>query len=159
MPGIAVTSMRLADAFEPGLRRREFRFERQVDEVAGDGDVVGRLRLHVGHQRVQHLAPIIFAAVAGPVQVAEGALSRELGQPRLGQRRQMRVRQMRELEGGHAAFYWQAGPVGARSNTMSEALGKLRRKLEPLLRRIFHFYWRFARGMTLGVRAVVLDDT
>ena len=28
---------------------------------------------------------------------------------------------------------------------------------EPLLRRIFHLYWRFARGMTLGVRAVVLD--
>jgi 8-oxo-dGTP pyrophosphatase MutT (NUDIX family) len=33
----------------------------------------------------------------------------------------------------------------------------LRNKLEPVLRRIFHFYWRFARGMTLGVRAVVLD--
>ena len=40
---------------------------------------------------------------------------------------------------------------------MSEVLGKLRRKLEPLLRRVFHFYWWFARGMTLGVRAVVLD--
>ncbi|WP_407176478.1 NUDIX domain-containing protein [Bradyrhizobium sp. STM 3562] len=33
----------------------------------------------------------------------------------------------------------------------------LRRRLEPWLRRLFHFYWRFARGMTLGVRAVVLD--
>ena len=33
----------------------------------------------------------------------------------------------------------------------------LRRRLEPALRRVFHFYWRFARGMTLGVRAVVLD--
>jgi ADP-ribose pyrophosphatase YjhB (NUDIX family) len=36
-------------------------------------------------------------------------------------------------------------------------LQPLRTRLEPLLRRIFHFYWRFARGMTLGVRAVVLD--
>jgi len=44
-------------------------------------------------------------------------------------------------------------------NTMSEALGKLRRKLEPLLRRIFHLYWWLARGMTLGVRGVVLDDS
>lgn len=32
-----------------------------------------------------------------------------------------------------------------------------RRTLEPALRRVFHLYWRFARGMTLGVRAVVLD--
>ncbi len=33
----------------------------------------------------------------------------------------------------------------------------LRWRFEPALRRIFHLYWRFARGMTLGVRAVVLD--
>jgi 8-oxo-dGTP pyrophosphatase MutT (NUDIX family) len=33
----------------------------------------------------------------------------------------------------------------------------LRTRLEPLLRRIFHLYWRINRGMTLGVRAVVLD--
>ena len=36
-------------------------------------------------------------------------------------------------------------------------LQKLRRGFEPALRRVFHLYWRFARGMTLGVRAVVLD--
>jgi ADP-ribose pyrophosphatase YjhB (NUDIX family) len=36
-------------------------------------------------------------------------------------------------------------------------LQALRNSLEPLLRRVFHLYWRFARGMTLGVRAVVLD--
>jgi 8-oxo-dGTP pyrophosphatase MutT (NUDIX family) len=40
---------------------------------------------------------------------------------------------------------------------MALNLNSLRRSLEPLLRRVFHFYWRFARGMTLGVRAVVLD--
>jgi ADP-ribose pyrophosphatase YjhB (NUDIX family) len=34
---------------------------------------------------------------------------------------------------------------------------RLRIRLEPALRQLFHFYWRFARGMTLGVRAVVLD--
>ena len=35
----------------------------------------------------------------------------------------------------------------------------LRRRFEPFLRRIFHLYWWIARGMTLGVRAVVLDGT
>jgi len=37
------------------------------------------------------------------------------------------------------------------------SLQDLRRGLEPQLRRVFHLYWRVARGMTLGVRAVVLD--
>ena len=36
-------------------------------------------------------------------------------------------------------------------------LSALRKWLEPLLRRIFHLYWRLVRGMTLGVRGVVLD--
>jgi 8-oxo-dGTP pyrophosphatase MutT (NUDIX family) len=34
----------------------------------------------------------------------------------------------------------------------------IRKSFEPALRRVFHLYWRFARGMTLGVRAVVLDS-
>ena len=32
-----------------------------------------------------------------------------------------------------------------------------RRALEPALRRLLHVYWRFARAMTLGVRALVID--
>jgi 8-oxo-dGTP pyrophosphatase MutT (NUDIX family) len=36
-------------------------------------------------------------------------------------------------------------------------LSALRKWLEPLLRRIFHLYWRLVRGMTLGVRGLVLD--
>jgi ADP-ribose pyrophosphatase YjhB (NUDIX family) len=36
-------------------------------------------------------------------------------------------------------------------------LQTLRRTFEPALRRVLHLYWRFARGMTLGVRGVVLD--
>jgi 8-oxo-dGTP pyrophosphatase MutT (NUDIX family) len=36
-------------------------------------------------------------------------------------------------------------------------LQEVRRKFEPALRRVLHLYWRLARGMTLGVRALVLD--
>lgn len=36
-------------------------------------------------------------------------------------------------------------------------LDRLRRMLEPAIRRGMHFYWRFSRGATLGVRAMVID--
>jgi 8-oxo-dGTP pyrophosphatase MutT (NUDIX family) len=62
------------------------------------------------------------------------------------------------------ALYWQGAPLRARINRHAPLenapdmnLAALRKRLEPLLRRIFHLYWRIARGMTLGVRAVVLD--
>jgi 8-oxo-dGTP pyrophosphatase MutT (NUDIX family) len=29
--------------------------------------------------------------------------------------------------------------------------------MDPVTRRLLHFYWRFARGLTLGVRALVID--
>src|SRR5262245_63143648 len=34
---------------------------------------------------------------------------------------------------------------------------ELRRALEPVIRRFMHTYWRFSRGLTVGVRAVVID--
>src|ERR1700748_1568546 len=64
-------------------------------------------------------------------------------------------------------MYWQAGQRHARIKRQESRQGlngisamnlqSLRYRFEPVLRRIFHLYWRFARGMTLGVRAVVLD--
>ena len=38
-------------------------------------------------------------------------------------------------------------------------LQRLRRALEPLIRRLMHFYWRFSRGVTLGARAMVIDGS
>src|SRR5947207_1687948 len=34
---------------------------------------------------------------------------------------------------------------------------RLRRAFGPTLRRALHVYWRFARGLTIGVRGVVID--
>src|SRR5271154_59540 len=33
----------------------------------------------------------------------------------------------------------------------------VRRPLEPLIRHLLHLYWRFARGLTVGVRGLVFD--
>jgi ADP-ribose pyrophosphatase YjhB (NUDIX family) len=41
---------------------------------------------------------------------------------------------------------------------VSVRLEAARRAFEPVLRRLLHAYWRFARPMTLGVRGLVLDD-
>jgi ADP-ribose pyrophosphatase YjhB (NUDIX family) len=62
-------------------------------------------------------------------------------------------------------MYWQVGCRDARIKHAVWISGvlvamkrqNLRQRFEPALRQLFHLYWRFARGMTLGVRAVVLD--
>src|SRR5471032_349126 len=62
-------------------------------------------------------------------------------------------------------MFWQGGRPDARTNSVADLSGtsaamnlqNIRRMFESALRRVFHLYWRFARGMTLGVRGVVLD--
>src|ERR1700692_2610860 len=44
-----------------------------------------------------------------------------------------------------------------RSADLSMNVDALRRRFEPVTRRVLHFSWRFSRGLTLGVRAVVID--
>src|SRR4029453_6702349 len=47
---------------------------------------------------------------------------------------------------------------GGESSMKRPSLSGTRRGLEPALRRLLHVYWRFARAMTLGVRALVIDE-
>jgi ADP-ribose pyrophosphatase YjhB (NUDIX family) len=55
-------------------------------------------------------------------------------------------------------MFWQGAAPNASSKVLAVMnLQELRRRFEPALRRVLHLYWRFARGMTLGVRGVVLD--
>jgi ADP-ribose pyrophosphatase YjhB (NUDIX family) len=43
------------------------------------------------------------------------------------------------------------------SRALHAALREMRRIAEPAIRRVLHFYWRMSRGMTLGVRGLVID--
>src|SRR5438445_3433924 len=47
---------------------------------------------------------------------------------------------------------------GGESSMKRLSLNGTRRGLEPALRRVLHLYWRFARAMTLGVRALVMGE-
>jgi ADP-ribose pyrophosphatase YjhB (NUDIX family) len=48
--------------------------------------------------------------------------------------------------------------MGGETGMKRLSLSATRRALEPALRRALHVYWRFARAMTLGVRALVIDE-
>ena len=50
-----------------------------------------------------------------------------------------------------------AGKPERQTGMQGVGLDRTRRALEPALRRLMHVYWRFARAMTLGVRALVID--
>src|SRR5882672_1361250 len=41
---------------------------------------------------------------------------------------------------------------------MAEALSGMRESIESAMRRCMHLYWRLTRGLTLGVRGLVIDD-
>src|SRR5262249_11280729 len=92
--------VRRPERSEPRAGGRVFAGERDVDEIAGHRDVVGRLRLEIGHDAREHLAAMDQVALSPPVHVAGRALAQELAPARRPQRAEMGVRQMRENEHG-----------------------------------------------------------
>ncbi|MCC6890467.1 MAG: NUDIX domain-containing protein [Hyphomicrobiales bacterium] len=59
---------------------------------------------------------------------------------------------------------WQRRSADTISNTSGPVTlattiaDRLRRSFEPALRRVLHGYWQFSRGMTLGVRGLIIDE-
>jgi len=47
----------------------------------------------------------------------------------------------------------------AMDHELRKAGYRIRQALEPAIRRLMHLYWRLSRGLTLGVRAVVIDPS
>ena len=66
--------VRRAQHFQPQPRHFDFPVERQVDEVAGDRDVIGLRRLHVADDRVEDGITHMTPTMALPVDVAGNSL-------------------------------------------------------------------------------------
>ena len=63
-----------SERLQPQLRQLDLTVERQVDEVAGDSEVVDAGRLDVVRDRAEHAVMHDMTAVALPVDVADHAL-------------------------------------------------------------------------------------
>ena len=90
------------ERFQPELRQFDLAVERQVDEVAGDGEMVDAHGLDVGDDRADHAIMHDVAAMALPVDVADHALGREVPIGYIGKGTEMDVGDMGEPE--HHAF-------------------------------------------------------
>ena len=55
--------------------------QRQIDEIAGDGDVVGAARLQIAGDRVQRLDAVDVFAPAMPIDEAKPALAGKFSEP------------------------------------------------------------------------------
>ncbi len=95
---------RRAEMAQPFRGADELLRQAEIDEVAGDGDLVG-LALHdIAGEEVEDLAAMHELAAAMPVHVAEDALRHEVAAARARHRAQVNVGKMREGEHGRTGF-------------------------------------------------------
>ncbi|CAM5222967.1 hypothetical protein BTHI11S_00529 [Bosea thiooxidans] len=88
---------------------------RQADmgDIAGAGDMVRPLRMDIGDDARQDLHVMGVPALAAPVDIAGRTLAEELMQREPGERAEMRVGQMRELEHAPALALARGQPSSA----------------------------------------------
>ena len=87
-----------AEPRQPFPGRREFLLQRDVDEVAGDRDVVGRRGSQVVHQGFQRFGAVAHEPPPVPIDEAERALAGQLAKTRDRHGPEVRIRQVRQGE-------------------------------------------------------------
>src|SRR5262249_39911962 len=110
----------VADLCEPGTGLRKFGREREIDEVAGDRDVVDSARLEIGDDPVERRPQMKVPAVVLPVHVAEQSFARELVRSRRGHRRKMWVGEVRQNESRHSTNPMESRYSSWKSRTADE---------------------------------------
>ncbi len=89
----------IAECREPGTSAGVFVRQREIDEVAGDRDVVETLRFQVAGYRIKDFGTMNGAALAIPVYKAQPALAHKLRKPRRRSRMQVGKMGKREHRG------------------------------------------------------------
>jgi hypothetical protein len=84
------------------LAHLDLAIERQIDQIAGDGKVIGCARLDVGDDGVDDGVAHVAAAIALPVDVTDHPLGGEIAIGYTGKRSQVDIGNMREPE--HPSF-------------------------------------------------------
>lgn len=138
----------------------EFRRKAHIDEISCQGDVVRVLRNDVVENRLQYIHVMDGGAGAVPVERPGEALVEQRAQRQVRQGADMRIGKMGEGEdhaGNLAGKSVSVSPLGTPPS--SESLGTPVRlnARQRVMRWAFHRWFRLVRGMTMGVRAAVLD--
>jgi hypothetical protein len=88
-------ALRRAKVPQPLRGKHEFLGKPEIDEIAGDRDVVGLAPDNILREHVEHVAPMHELPPLMPIHKAEDAFAEEVAAPRPGHRAQMNVGQVR----------------------------------------------------------------
>ena len=81
---------------QPCVSRVVFSGQSDVDQVAGDRDVVGSLRLHIGNQSINDTTLMYMLASALPVDEAKRALRVPMARRKANDRAQVHIGEVRD---------------------------------------------------------------
>lgn len=140
---------------------RELGLEADIDEVAGQGDVIGLPGKDIGDDFREYRHVMDRRTGTVPVERPGHPLVHQVAEFQWRQRANVGIGQVSDQEGqgtGLASGAGSVSPVGPAASSLESA----RERNEPLhlrlFRRLIHIWFRVSRGMTLGVRAAVLDE-